>query len=304
MSLPIDSKISLRHNVNLSQYCTMQVGGPAKYFAEPGNEEELIELIEFARNEGIPFFILGKGSNVIFQDEGYPGLVITLMRFESNRLIADSKNCFLDASSGVHLYRLAVFAKESGLGGAEFLCNVPGTLGGALIMNAGFSRHPGQSNEIGDIAWEVRVLDGDGRKYVLGRKDLKFSYRHSNLGGKVILGAKLKLWNRHREDIDREIRLNFQYRNDKQDLRHPSSGSIFKNPGTPHPAAAKLIETAGLKGKQIGGAMVSTKHANYIINTGRAKSSDIQQLIDEVQTAVFRTTGVELQREVRIIEKP
>ncbi len=281
----------------------MQVGGPARFFAEPAREEELLECIEFARHEGLPLMILGKGSNVVFPDEGYPGLVVTLIHFEQDRIQFDPEKPEVIASSGIHLYRFTLACRDHGLGGAEFLANIPGTIGGALIMNAGFSRYPGQSSEIGDIVQEVNVINEEGKKETLKRNDLQFSYRHSNLEGRIILSAKFALWRRRSEDIQKEIRANFDYRNEKQDLRFPSSGSIFKNPGS-GPSAGKLIDQLGLKGARVGGIKVSDKHGNYFVNTGNAKSSDLVQLIQQIQKAVLDATHVFLEPEVRIIEKP
>lgn len=304
MHMPIDLKASLRRNVRLSGFTSMQAGGPARYFAEPVREAELTELLEFARQEGLPWMILGKGSNVLFPDEGFPGLVITLIHFEQDLLKVDPEKCLLSASAGVHLYRLVLQARDAGLSGAEFLCNVPGTLGGALVMNAGFSRFPGQRCEIGALVEEVVVLDAQGDKEVLARDRLHFSYRQSNLDSAIVLSATLKLWRRDRDHIEREIRANFANRNEKQDLRYPSSGSVFKNPPPPAPQAAVLIEKAGCKGWREGGAMVSPKHSNTIVNVGRAKSSEIRQLIEAVQKAVLDATGVHLEPEIRIIQTP
>jgi UDP-N-acetylmuramate dehydrogenase len=304
MSLRTDIKALLRHNVRLAQYCTMQVGGLAKYFAEPSTEEELLDLVEFARHENIPYFILGKGSNVIFPDEGYPGLVITMIHFDQDRILFDQDKPVVTVSAGVHLYRLVVACRDHRLGGAEFLCNIPGTVGGALIMNGGFSRFPGQKSEIGDITEEVTVINQEGKKEIINKKDLEFSYRHSNLAGKIVLSGTFRLWYRKSEEIQKEIRANFDYRNSKQDLKHPSSGSIFKNPAYPTQSAGKLIDGLGLKGTKVGGAMVSLLHGNYIVNAGQAKSSDIVQLIHQLQKMVFDATGILLEPEVRIIEKP
>ncbi len=303
MSLPAGLKTLLRHNVDLSNFCTMQVGGIAKYFAEPSTEEELLELLEFARSERVPHYILGKGSNVIFPDEGWPGLVITMIHYEQDKIVFDPDKPFVTASAGIHLYRMVVACRERHLGGAEFLCNVPGTVGGGLIMNAGFSRFPGQSNEIGDITEEVTVLNEEGHKEVIPKSKLQFSYRKSNLAGKLILSGTFHLWRRPAEEIQKEIRANFDYRNDKQDLKHPSSGSIFKNPGAPHPSAGKLIDQLGLKGMRVGDAMISPKHGNYIINAGNARSADIFALIEKVQKTVFDATGITLETEVKRVEK-
>lgn len=299
MSSQASSKTLLRHNVDLSNFTTMQVGGTARYFSEPSTEEELHEVLEFAKTENLPYFILGKGSNVIFPDEGFPGVVITLIHYEQDKIVFDPDKPVVTASAGIHLYRFVVACRERGLGGAEFLCNVPGTVGGGLIMNAGFSRFPGQTNEISDLVEEVTFLNKDGRKEAWGKDKLQFSYRHSNLEGKIILSGTFRLWRRKPEDIQKEIRANFDYRNSKQDLKHPSSGSIFKNPGAPHPSAGKLIDQLGLKGTRVGDAQVSDKHGNYIINVGNAKSSDVWALIEQIQKKVFDATGIVLEPEVK-----
>ena len=302
MNLPSDIKASLRLNAKLSQYCTMQVGGEARFFAEPANEQELLDLIEYAKSERLPYFILGKGSNVIFADEGFPGLVITLLRFKQNEIIFDEEERLVTASSGIHLYRFVTACRNAGFSGAEFLANIPGTVGGALVMNAGFSRHPGQRSEIGDIVHSVHVMNSEGRKETLVRKQVPFAYRSSGLENCIVLSGTFHVWKRSRDFIQSEIDANFKYRNVKQDLQHPSSGSVFKNPPAPHPPAAKLIENAGLKGMRIGQAMISPKHSNYMINLGKAKCRDMIQLMEHVQKTVFEGTGILLEPEVRVVK--
>ncbi len=304
MNLPTGIKTLLRPKVRLSQFTTMQVGGPAAYFAEPSTEEELLELLEFAKHENLPYFILGKGSNTIFPDEGFPGLVITLIHYEQDKIIFDQDRPFVSASAGIYLYKLVLACRDHRLGGAEFLANIPGTLGGALMMNAGFCRFQGQMNQISDIVEEVNAINLEGKKEILRKKDLQFSYRHSNLADKIILSGTLHLWYRNPEDIQKGIKANFDYRNEKQDLKHPSSGSVFKNPPKPHPTAGQLIDQLGLKGIRIGDAMVSPKHGNYFINAGGAKASDFAELIQKIQKTVFDATGILLEPEVRLIQKP
>ncbi len=301
MSLPAGLKVLLRRNVELSKFCTMQIGGPADYFAEPRTDDELAEVLQFAREENLPAFILGKGSNVVFSDEGWRGLVVTLIHFRDQDVRFDPDAGEVTASGGVHLYRLATACRDAGLSGAEFLSGIPGTVGGAVMMNAGFSRFPGQKNEIGDLIKEVVVLDETGKRRRLGRDELDFSYRRSNLEGKIILEAVLKLWRRPVEFIEQEIRANFEYRNREQDLKHPSSGSIFKNPSAPHASAGRLIDQLGLKGTSAGGMTVSPVHGNYFIKTGPATCADLQVLISMIQKAVLDGTGILLEPEVRII---
>lgn len=303
MKFPVESPLSIRKDVDLATFCTMQVGGPAKYYAQPHTEEDLREALRFSSQHQLPVFILGKGSNVIFPDSGYPGLVISMTRFGDQDIRFDSEKSSVYVSAGVFLYKLALACQKNGFGGAEFLASIPGTVGGALMMNAGYSRHPGQKNEIGDLVEEVYVMDAEGKRLVLTKDKLEFNYRHSNLENFVVLGAKLKFWHRRSEDIQTEIDANFKYRNDHQDLKHPSSGSIFKNPAPPQPSAGKLIDSLNLKGMRVGGAMVSERHGNYIINANAATASDVIQLIHQVQKLVFDATQILLEPEVRIINR-
>lgn len=304
MNLQTGSKNWLRHNVPLSNYTTMQVGGPAGWFAEPSAEEELLEALAFAREQNLPFIVLGKGSNVVFPDEGYPGLVISLLHFQKKRIIFDDVRNQVCASGGVYLYRLVLACRDRGFGGLEFLASIPGTLGGAAVMNAGFSRFPGQKSEIGDLIDEVSVVTAGGSTKVCRAEDLRFSYRFSNLMGHVVTQVKLNLWRRKPEQIEEEIRACFRYRNMKQDLSLPSSGSIFKNPPKPLPAAAALIDRLGLKGTRVGGVMISEKHGNYLVNTGNAKAAEIIDLIQLIRRKVFDAEGIRLEPEVRIIKGP
>jgi len=302
MNMPIACKTHIRRHIKLAPYCTMQVGGEAAYFAEPANEEELRELVLFARQENMPSMILGKGSNVIFEDRGYPGLIILMTHFDERNTVIDAAQCQITATSGIHLYKLALICRNAGLGGVEFLASIPGTLGGALVMNAGYSRHPGQKNEIGDLVQSVHCISPQGKSETWGRDRLQFSYRHSNLQEQIVVAATLQLWKRQPEDIEKEIRSNFDYRNQKQDLKHPSSGSIFKNPAGGNFTAGQLIDKLGLRGLRVGGAMVSEKHGNYIINAGDATCEDIKTLINRIQTTVWDAKAILLEPEVRIIE--
>lgn len=304
MSLPTDLKVSIRSNVQLANYCTMQVGGQARYFAEPSNEEELLEALEFARQENLPFMILGKGSNVIFPDEGYPGLVIALIHFGHQDVQFHPEKPLVTAAAGVYLYRLVLACRNQGLAGAEFLASIPGTVGGAVMMNAGYSRFPGQRSEISDLIQEVTSYDYTGKKEVWGKDKLEFSYRHSNFKNRIVTSATLSLWHRSSEIIEKEIRACFTYRNSKQDMQHPSCGSVFKNPKAPALTAGRLIEKAGLKGKRVGDIQVSEKHGNYFVNLGNGKASEVIELIQIVQKAVFDATQISLEPEVQIIERP
>ena len=303
MNLSTTSAPALQRNVPLASHTTLRIGGTADYFAEPSTEAELSRLLSWASQEKQPYFILGNGSNVIFDDSGFGGLVISMLKFENELIKMDLDASRVTVSAGVSLARLVRFCQESGLAGTEFLAQIPGTVGGALVMNAGFSRHAGQRNEIGDLVEEVRVLKKDGTVTHLGRSEMKFSYRYSNLDELIILDATMTLWRRPEDQIDAEMKANLEFRKSKQAIHEPNAGSVFKNPGASHPSAGFLIEKAGLKGKRIGGIRVSEKHANYFVNVGGATSSDVIHLIGEVQKTVFHATGITLEPEIRIIQK-
>ncbi|MBN1689240.1 MAG: UDP-N-acetylmuramate dehydrogenase [Candidatus Omnitrophica bacterium] len=303
MNLPTDLKVPIRSQVSLSEHTTMKVGGEARFFAEPTCESELLELIEYARGSNLPFMIIGKGSNIIFDDEGYDGLCISLLKFEPEKICWDREKKEFTVSAGVALSRLVTVCRDHQIGGFEFLANIPGTVGGAVWMNAGFCRHAGQRQEIGDLIVRLTGFNREGKKEILERGQIQFSYRTAHLDGWIIVEAVLRGYPRSREHIQSEIEKNMNYRNRVQDLQHPSSGSIFKNPVFPLPSAGKLIDQVGLKGFQRGGAMVSRVHGNYLVNLGHATSQDIIQLMNEIQTKVFNETGVFLEPEVKIIKK-
>ena len=301
-SKPFDLKIPLRFDVSLSRYSTFQIGGLARYFSEPTRIEELQALLQFARQENLPFLLIGKGSNILFPDEGFPGLVITLIHFEPRKMIFDLDQETVTASSGTNLYQLALATRNAELGGAEFLSHIPGTLGGALVMNAGFSRFPGEKHQISDLVEEVTVLTPEAEVQKLGREDICFEYRRTNLNQFIILGVRLKLHRAKRSEVQAEIQASFDYRNRVQDLRYPSAGSVFKNPPGQQGSSGQLIEKVELKGKRIGNAMISDRHANFIVNLGGAKASDVLDLIHLAQEKVFEAYGVHLEPEIRIFE--
>lgn len=309
MNLPDESKIFepktlLRSDVSLARYSTFQIGGNARFFSEPASLEELRFLLDFARTEELPFLAIGKGSNILFPDDGFPGLVITFIHFAPNNIVFDEEREGVTASSGVNLYRLALAARDAGFGGLEFLSHIPGTLGGALMMNAGFSRLPGQKREIGDWVEEVTVITSEGELRCLKREELLFHYRETSLEGMIILEARLKLYRAKPEKIQEEIQACFRYRNGVQDLRYPSAGSVFKNPQGKQGSSGQLIDKVGLKGKKIGGAMISDRHANFIVNIGGARSTHVKDLITLAQDRVLETFGIHLEPEIRIIRSP
>lgn len=294
---------AIERNIPLSSRTTIRIGGPAAYFAEPRQEQELLQLLRWAQREGLSRFILGNGSNVVFSDEGFDGLVISLRGFRDEFIEFDRDNSIVTVSAGTLLSKLAHSCQEAGLAGVEFLAHIPGTVGGALVMNAGFSRHVGQRNEIGDLVNEVRAIDAEGNLKTLSREDINFRYRASDLKKWTVLDVKLQLWKRSKDKIRQEIKANLECRKKRQDIREPNAGSVFKNPGPPALPAGQLIEKAGMKGKRIGGIEVSAKHANYFVNRGGGTCADFLALMKEVQKAVFDATGITLEPEVQIVPK-
>jgi UDP-N-acetylmuramate dehydrogenase len=303
MSSSAVSGPTVERNVPLSSHTTIRIGGPAAYFAEPKHEAELFRLIQWAKREKLRYFVLGNGSNVIFADEGFNGLVLSLRKFKSDLIEFDHELCVVTVSSGISLSRFVRSCQEVGLAGVEFLSHIPGTVGGALVMNAGFSRHAGQRNEIGDLVEEVRAIGGDGNLQTLGRGDIKFRYRGSDLAGRIILDAKFRLWKRPKDQIQQEIKANLEHRRKKQDVHEPNAGSVFKNPEGSALTAGQLIDRAGLKGRRIGGIEISENHANYFVNKGGGTCADLQALMQEVQKTIYGSTGITLEPEVQVVPK-
>lgn len=235
---------------------------------------------------------MGSGSNLLVSDHGLKAAVVRLSSagFRKVRFMNGSS---LEAGSGVALARLISAAKERQLSGLEFLSGIPGTLGGALAMNAGAA-----GECIGGLVNTATVMDFNGAVSVLNKKRLRFAYRRSNLSRYIILSATLGLKRKSKLEITRRINRRLDLRRRNQDLSHPSAGCIFKNPGTQ--AAGRLIDLCGLKGTRRGDAAVSGKHANFIINLGRAKASDVLKLMAAIKRAVKAGSGVNLESEIRI----
>ena len=303
MNSPVDLKTPIRTDVPLKSYSTFKIGGPARFFAEPATREELFRVLEFQKAEDIPLFIIGRGSNLLISDRGLPGLAISLRQLEPDWFLVESDG-LLRASSGMGLFRLSIVSQEHSLGGAEFVCHIPGTVGGAVVMNAGFSRRGQPYCEIKDILESITVLDlnSNGTSKTLHREDIHFEYRSSNLPPNVvILEAVFRLTPKPKKLIEEEIKANFAYRNAVQDLRFPSAGSTFKNPKGSALTSGQLLERVGMKKVRIGGAMVSERHANFFLNVDRATAQDVLDLINLAQKRVFEEFGIQLEPEVKYV---
>ncbi len=283
----------IQSDVLMSENTTMRVGGPADLFVSPRNEDEILETVNICRTEGIPFIVLGNGSNVMFSDEGYRGVVLHLGKTLSD-VTFDGQ--ILETKAGAMLSTLSHLAASRSLTGLEFASGIPGSVGGAIFMNAG-----AYGGEIAQVADTVTVLTEDGTVKVLSNSDMYFGYRSSTAmkTGLTVLSAVFRLQPGEKDQIIATMEDLNARRRQKQPLNYPSSGSFFKRP-TGYYAGA-LIEQAGLKGYSVGGAQVSALHAGFIINTGNAKASDVYRLMRHVQETVLKQSGVLLEPEVRLI---
>jgi UDP-N-acetylmuramate dehydrogenase len=285
-------EIHVQQNVSLKEYSTYRVGGPVRYFAEAKNWQTFLGLREFAKKQEVPFMVLGGGSNVLFADDGYPGLVI-LNRME--KIVFHGNT--VTAESGVNMTQLVMIAAEQNLGGFSGMANVPGTVGGAVCGNAGVP-----DVYVKDFFMNATILPAKSNKPIIVGPDYAgFSYRDSNFKRTkdVILAATFRLKKMPKALIRQEINGYIKLRA----LKQPAGltcGSFFKNPGT-FPSAGWLIEQSGCKGMTLGGAQVSEKHANWIMNTGKATASDIINLALKVYKIVKEKYNVELEPEVQIV---
>jgi len=283
----------VRVNEPLSRHTSFRIGGPAEHFLELRNIDELTKVIKFCNKENLDFFILGEGTNVLFSDEGFGGLVIQLKGEFKNFSVHGEE---VTAGAGAKLNELVEKLGRRGLAGLEFASGIPGSLGGAIATNAGT-----KMGWIGDVVREIKIFS-DGKVKILERKELGFSYRHCELPDKaIILEVKLGLKNGKKSDIIEKIRESLKERKRNQPVSTLNAGCVFKNPETCE--AGKLIESAGLKGVRFGDAEVSPKHANFIINRGRAKAKDVYNLIEKIRETVKEKFDIDLELELRVVGK-
>ena len=281
-------------NESLKKHTSFKIGGKCKILAYPKNPKQVLYILNICKNNGIPYFILGRGSNLLISDSGFEGVVISSKNLNNIKLISDNE---IYCESGVNLSKLCGFALENSLSGLEFAFGIPGSVGGAVFMNAG-----AYGGEMKDIVKNVIHLDNTGNIQKLSGRDLKFSYRHSvyQEQNSFILGAALKLSKSEKSKIRLKMDELLGKRKAKQPLKFPSAGSVFKRPKNGY--AAALIEKCGLKGEKIGGAQVSEKHSGFIVNLGGATSDDVNNLIKKIQKVVAKNSGVFLEPEIRYIE--
>ena len=289
-----ENQIAVLQNEPMREHTTFRIGGPAKLFATV-NEEQLALLIRKAEELYIPYIVVGNGSNLLVSDAGYPGLIIKIADAPVRMLAT----CTLEASAGTSFARLAVAAAEAGLTGLEFAHGIPGTVGGAVMMNAG-----AYDGQISDVLVSSCCYDGAERQFLKLEKDAHlFTYRHSSYMEhpcRVVTSAIFRLQPGNKDAIRAKMRELNSRRREKQPLEFPSAGSTFKRPEGHF--AGKLIEDCGLKGYRIGGAQVSEKHAGFVINAGGATCQDVVQLMEYIEQQVYQRFAIRLEREVRVIE--
>ncbi len=286
---------TIKEDESLSKYTTFKIGGPARVLIEAKSDEEVLKLVRLFDEMKEDYLIIGNGSNLLITDAGIERPVIVLDKNFSNITTIDEVTLYAEA--GASLKSLANKALELGLGGLEAISGIPGTVGGAVYMNAG-----AYGREIKDVVTKIRYIKDDSIAE-LDASEANFAHRSSIFQekGYIILGAYFKLEKKDKKDIEEEQRDYTRRRKDKQPLEYPSAGSGFKRPEGYY--ASKLIEDAGLKGLSVGGAMVSKKHSGFIINTGSASFDDVVTLIEKVKAIVLEKFAVSLEEEIRIIHE-
>ena len=286
-------EITLRFNEPMSEHTSFRIGGNAEVMAFPKNGQELSALVKASALLDCNFAILGAGTNVLAPDKGIEGLIICLKDGMDGMELLEGNR--IRVMAGVTMTRAAVFAANQGLSGMEFAHGIPGSIGGGVYMNAG-----AYGGEICQICESVDVMDKEGNIRTLTNEEMGFSYRHSVLEetGEIVISAIFRLKPDETENIRAAMKELMGKRSASQPLDLPSAGSAFKRPVGGY--AAALIDQAGLKGYQVGGAAISTKHAGFAVNVGGATAEDVKQLLQDVSDKVFANSGIRLEPEVRI----
>lgn len=292
----IISKDKIKQNEPMKEHTSLKIGGPAEIFVRVSSVEELKEILKLCKTNKIPLTIVGNGSNILVLDKGIKGIVIKTNLKEIKIKNKENENIEITVDDGVQLGFLAQKLLKEEITGFEELSGIPGTIGGAIVMNAG-----AHGKEMKDIVTEITAIDYSGNIHIFTNEEAKFEYRNSifSTGEYIILQVKLLLKKGNKEEIKLKMNEYAQYRKEKQPIEYPSAGSTFKR-GTDF-VTAKLIDDAGLKGYSIGGAKVSEKHAGFIINTGNATAKDIIELIKYVQDKVYEKFGKKIELEIKIL---
>lgn len=291
---------NLQQNIALAEYTTFKIGGPAKYFVIAESAQELVDAVQAANKAGVEWYVLGGGSDVLISDAGFDGLVI---KAQMRGIEFNEAEGQVRVEAGLAMAGLIMQSVKQGLAGMEYAVGVPASVGGAVWANLG-----ARGSEIADFVVEARVMDEEGNVKTLSKEECEFSYRHSIFKDKhwIVLDVLLQLTKTESEEeqqaLKERVRELNQMRNDTQDIKAMCAGCIFMNPtDQTDEAAAKLIDDLGLKGFTIGGAQVSERHANFIINTGEATADDVVQLISYIKQQVRDKKGIQLMEEVEYV---
>ncbi|HWP80912.1 MAG TPA: UDP-N-acetylmuramate dehydrogenase [Candidatus Acidoferrum sp.] len=283
----------LRTMVPMSELTTFRIGGPALTVAAPRGLSFVAPLLTAARETGAPVLVLGGGSNLLVADKGFSGTVVAMRPYCADITV---EGRIVTAEAGATLAAVAAAARDAGLSGLEFAAGIPGTVGGGLYMNAG-----AYGGELSGVLLRALLLDADLHEYEADAAGLDMSYRHTALmeRGDVVLRASFMLTPASPADISAKMEDLAKRRREKQPLTYPSAGSTFKRPAGDY--AARLIDAAGLRGLQVGGAAVSEKHAGFVVNLGEATAADVRALMAQVTKAVYERFGVTLEPEIRMV---
>ena len=281
---------TVRFNAPLKDYTSFCIGGPADVLVEPADVADVVRLVAQARAQKLPIFVVG-GTNLLIRDKGIRGVVVSLTKL---RGIREEPGAVLYAQGGVGMPTLIGYAVRRSLAGLEWAAGIPGTVSGCVVMNAGT-----RLGEMKDAVKAVHLVTPTGKLVECPAAEIEFSYRRAALPPGIVVGVWLQLKPGVRSDIEKIVKDYLRYRRDTQPLALPSAGCVFKNP--PKDSAGRVVEAAGLKGARVGDAQVSDKHANFIVNQGRASAKDVLALIKKVRTEVARKTGVKLELELKLV---
>ena len=283
-------KGTVRFNAPLKDYTSFRIGGPADVVVEPADIQDVVRLVLQARVQRLPICVLG-GTNLLVRDRGIRGLVVSLAKLRS---IRNEGGSVLYAEGGVGMPTLIGYAVRRSLAGLEWAAGIPGTVAGCVVMNAGT-----KLGEMREVVKAVRIVSAAGAMIDCPARDIVFAYRHAALPSGVVVGVWVQLRPGVRADIEAVVKNYLHYRRDTQPLTLPSAGCVFRNP--PNDSAGRIVEAAGLKGAHVGDAWVSSKHANFIVNQGKASAKDVLALIRKVRMEVARKSGIKLELELKVV---